>query len=70
MDSALDQRLANLESRIAHHELMAEEMSEMIVRQGKVIDRLTAQIRRLRDQLEAAEYSAGAPADDRPPPHY
>ncbi|PWC33267.1 SlyX family protein [Azospirillum sp. TSO35-2] len=70
MDPALQQRLADLESRLAHHERMAEDMSEVIIAQGKTIDRLTLQIQRLRDRLETAEYAILSPEDDRPPPHY
>lgn len=70
MDPALDQRLADLESRLAHHERMAEEMSEVLFAQGRLIDRLTAQIRRMGDRLEATEYAIASPQDDRPPPHY
>ncbi|MBP2302974.1 SlyX family protein [Azospirillum picis] len=74
MDTAqeqrLEQRMADLEIRLAHHERMAEEMSEVIYAQGKTIDRLTAQVQRMRDRLEAAEYAIRSPQDDRPPPHY
>jgi len=70
MDPALEQRLADLESRLAHHERMAEEMSEVIFAQGQTIDRLTAQLKRMRDRVEAAEYAIASPQDDRPPPHY
>ncbi|MGA1856345.1 SlyX family protein [Azospirillum sp. 11R-A] len=75
MDSALEhrrleERLADLESRLAHYERMAEEMSDVIFAQGQTIDRLTAQMRRMRDRVEAAEYAIASPQDDRPPPHY
>ncbi|CAO3400184.1 Protein SlyX [Azospirillum palustre] len=66
----LEERLADLESRLAHHERMAEEMSDVIFAQGQTIDRLTAQMRRMRDRVEAAEYAIASPQDDRPPPHY
>jgi SlyX protein len=71
MDAALEQRLIDLESRVAYHERMAEEMSQVLYQQGQTIDRLTAQMRRMRDQL--AEVESGlprSPQDDRPPPHY
>jgi SlyX protein len=71
MDPALELRLTDLESRVAHHERMAEEMSQVIFQQGQMIDRMTAQLRRLRDQLADAEFGGGrSPQDDRPPPHY
>ncbi len=71
MDTALDQRLTDLESRLAHHEKMAEEMSQVLFEQGRTIDRLTAQLRRLREQMAEVEFGGGrSPQDDRPPPHY
>ena len=70
MDPALEHPLADLESRLAHHERMAEEMSEVIFAQGQTIDRLTAQLKRMRDRVEAAEYAIASPQDERPPPHY
>lgn len=45
-------------------------MSEVIFAQGQTIDRLTAQMKRMRDRVEAAEYAIASPQDDRPPPHY
>ena len=71
MEPALEQRLTDLESRLAHHERMAEEMSQVIFLQGQMIDRLTTQLRRVREQVAEAEFSGGrSPQDDRPPPHY
>ncbi|MBP2229167.1 SlyX protein [Azospirillum agricola] len=71
MDAALEQRLTDLESRLAHHERMAEEMSEVMFRQGQTIDRLTLHIRQMRDRLAEVESGGGrSPQDDRPPPHY
>jgi SlyX protein len=71
VDEALELRLVELESRIAHHERMAEDLSQVIADQGRVIDLLVAQMRRLTDRIREAE--AGwerSPQDDRPPPHY
>ncbi|WP_371304226.1 SlyX family protein [Azospirillum sp. B510] len=62
--------MADLESRLAHHERMAEEMSEVIFAQGRTIDLLTVRLQRMRDRLEATEYAIASPQDDRPPPHY
>ncbi|KIM00746.1 hypothetical protein CCC_01740 [Paramagnetospirillum magnetotacticum MS-1] len=66
-----DRRLVALESRLSHHEVMAEELSQVLAEQARTIDRLVMEIRSLRDRLGEAE--AGLPAspqDDRPPPHY
>ena len=71
MDDAVEHRLTELEMRLAHHERMAEELSSVMFEQGRTIDLLTAQIRRLRDRV--AELESGmsrAPQDEPPPPHY
>lgn len=67
----LEARLVELEMRLAHHERMAEELSDIIADQGRTIDRLTLQMRRLIERL--LEVEAGgqrSPQDDKPPPHY
>ncbi|PKU23740.1 SlyX family protein [Telmatospirillum siberiense] len=71
MDSALEDRLIALESRLAHHERMADEMSDVLTDQQRAIDLLTARIRRLQDRLKDVELGADrSPQDDKPPPHY
>ncbi|MBP2291718.1 SlyX family protein [Azospirillum rugosum] len=71
MDDAVERRLTDLESRIAHHERMAEELSSVMFEQGRTIDLLTAQLRRLRDRVAELESGASrAPQDEPPPPHY
>ncbi|MCW2246231.1 SlyX protein [Azospirillum fermentarium] len=71
MSDDLTRRVIDLETRLAHHERMAEEMSQVIFEQGRTIDRQTAQIRRLIERLLSVE-SGGqrSPQDDKPPPHY
>jgi len=66
-----DQRLVALESRLAHQERLAEEVSDVLAGQAHTIDRLNAEVRRLRQRL--GELEAGwspSPQDDKPPPHY
>lgn len=70
-DPSLESRLIDLEARLAHHERMAEDLSAVMFEQGRTIDLLTVQVRRLRERL--AELESGverSPQDDRPPPHY
>jgi SlyX protein len=67
----MQQRLIALETRLTHHERMAEEMSDVLAEQQRTIDLLTAQIRRLNERTR--EMAAGwspSPQDDQPPPHY
>ncbi|TAN75053.1 MAG: SlyX family protein [Magnetospirillum sp.] len=70
-DDALEDRLIALEIRLAHHEHMADEMSDVLADQSRTIDMLTAQLRRLRERLEELRVEGeGSPQDDKPPPHY
>ena len=71
MTEISEERLTELESRFAHHERMAEDMSAVLTGQARAIDDLTLQLRRLTERV--AEYEAGgadSPPDDQPPPHY
>lgn len=64
-------RLTDLESRLVHHERMAEELSEVMARQQDEIDRLNTLVRRLVDRVRELEANRErSPQDDRPPPHY
>lgn len=66
-----NRRLVALESRLSHHEIMAEELSEVVTQQARSIDMLVAEVRRLKERLGEAEAGLpGSPQDDRPPPHY
>jgi len=65
------ERLIALETRLAHYERMAEEMSDVMADQQRAIDMLTLQLRRLSERMRdmAAGWSP-SPQDDKPPPHY
>jgi SlyX protein len=66
-----ERRLVALEMRLSHHEVMAEELSEVVAQQARTIDLLTAELRRLRGRMAEAEAALPAsPQDDKPPPHY
>ena len=71
MNDTVESRLVELESRLAHHERMAEDLSGVLYEQGRAIERLGAQVRRLTERLATLEAGGGhSPADERPPPHY
>ncbi len=71
MDDAVETRLIDLESRLAHHERMGEELSTVVFEQSRAIDLLTAQVRRLKERIAMLEAGVErSPQDDRPPPHY
>lgn len=70
-DSALEDRVIELEIRLAHHERMAEEISDVMAQHARTIDLLTAQIRHLRERIGEVEAGSGtSPQDEKPPPHY
>lgn len=66
-----EQRLIALETRLTHHERMAEELSDVLAEQQRTIELLTAQVKRLTARMRdlAAGWSP-SPQDDKPPPHY
>lgn len=66
-----EQRLIELETRLSHHEKMAEDLSDVLAEQQRTIDLLTVQLRRLTERMRdmAAGWSP-SPQDDKPPPHY
>lgn len=71
MPDSLEYRLVALESRLAHHERMAEELSDCVLRQGRSIDLLTQQVSALRERVRELENGwAPSPQDEKPPPHY
>jgi SlyX protein len=70
-DDDVNRRLIALESRLSHHEVMAEDLSEVVAQQARTIDLLTVQLRRLQERLREAEAGMPtSPQDDKPPPHY
>ncbi|MDR3435933.1 SlyX family protein [Telmatospirillum sp.] len=71
MDRNIENRLVALESRLAHHEKMADELSDVLASQQQTIDLLTSQVRQLRSRVRELETGyERSPQDDRPPPHY
>jgi SlyX protein len=71
MTSSIEDCLIALESRLAHHERTAEDLSDVLAAQQKTIDILTLQVRRLTDRVRELEVGhERSPQDDKPPPHY
>lgn len=67
----VEDRLIDLETRLAHHERMAEELSDVLVEQQRIIDRLTLQLRQMAERMGDLEAGwSRSPQDDKPPPHY
>lgn len=63
----LEARLTDLEIRYTHQARLVEELDGVVVEQQRLIDRLVAEVARLRERLDAA---ADEGPGDEPPPHY
>jgi len=64
-------RIADLETRSAHHEQAIQDLSDMTRDQWEVIDVLKRQVARLKDRIGEFE-EAGGPGrpENEKPPHY
>ena len=70
MTDSDESRLMEVESRLAHHERMAEELSSVMAEQARTIDILTRQVRQLTERLEDIEADWKRPPAHEKPPHY
>jgi SlyX protein len=67
----MQDRLTELEIKLAHLEDHVEVLNDTVIRQQAQIEKLELNLERLRERLEAAAEAGadGDPADERPP-HY
>lgn len=63
-----DQRLIEIESKIAYQEDLIQTLNDVIYRQQDKITQLEEQDRKLMERIKALGDSHGQ--DDQPPPHY
>ena len=64
-------RLDALEAHIAHQDQVIEELSDVAAKQWTEIARLTEQLDRLKNKVEAFEAGMdGDSGEEPPPPHY
>ncbi len=59
-----------LEERVAHLQRMVEDISDVVARQGREVDRLTRLTGLLMEREAERESGFGAPAADQKPPHW
>ena len=65
----VDERFQLLENKVLYQDRTIEELNEVVTRQQNQIDRLNADLERLRALLEGGG-EGGVEDDDEPPPHY
>ena len=68
----VDDRLADLERRFAHTELVFQELSDVTREQWKEIDHLKRQVEYFKDRIAELERRDGVTPqlEDQKPPHY
>ena len=69
MNTALDSRLSRIEAHLAHLERQNDELNEVVIEQGRLLQKLQTQVRRLTLSGESAEL-ARIQSTNPKPPHY
>lgn len=69
MADETSQRLEKLESHAAHLERQLEQLNEVVIEQGKQLDRLKREIQRQSSTMEALELER-IKSNNQKPPHY
>ncbi|MNM95653.1 hypothetical protein D3C76_905940 [compost metagenome] len=67
---SLEERVADLESRLAFQDDALQTLSDVVYEQERVIERLRLQMQALIKRLEELQGEVGVADDDAPPPHY
>lgn len=68
-DGELEARLTAIEIALAHQQKAIDELSEMMVKQGKMLDILTQQYASFKQFLEEQDVVKPL-SEEVPPPHY
>lgn len=67
----MEDKLAELETRIAFQDQELQTLNDVIIRQQTQIDQLAEQIQLLKDKLQDMKPSLVVPeSEETPPPHY
>jgi SlyX protein len=67
----MNERIEQIEEKLAHLERAVNELSDVVARQQKDLDRVTDRHQRLLDKMAAMESDFGASATaEEKPPHY
>lgn len=68
MNPETENRLMAIETALAHHEQLIDDLNEELIRQGKIIDRLVQENKMLIEALK--ESNIKPQSEETPPPHY
>jgi SlyX protein len=69
MPDETSQRMEKLESHVAHLEHQVEQLNEVVIEQGKLLDKLKKEIQRQSSSLQTMELER-VRANVQKPPHY
>jgi len=70
-DSAMEERIVELEMRFMHQQSIIQELNEVAIAHQRSIDELKAEVDRLKRQMGAEVGSLiRDPSEETPPPHY
>jgi SlyX protein len=69
MNEETSERLARIESHIAHLEHQVEELNGVVIEQGKVMERLRKQVQLQARTLETSEIEQAKATNPKPPHH-
>ncbi|WP_407296437.1 SlyX family protein [Stutzerimonas zhaodongensis] len=66
----LEQRIAELESRLAFQDDTIQTLNDVLIAQQRTVDKLQAQLGLLARRQEEMQSRIGGDEDEAPPPHY
>lgn len=66
----VESRIADLEARLAFQDDTIQTLSDVLVEQRRLVDRMHLQLQALARRLEEMQSSIGGEEDEAPPPHY
>ncbi|MFK0311264.1 SlyX family protein [Pseudomonas sp. NPDC090233] len=67
---SVESRIIELETRQAFQDDIIQELNDVVVEQGRVIDRLQLQMAELIKRYEEMVGQYGSEGEEAPPPHY
>lgn len=66
----MNEKITDIEIRLTYQESALQELNDVIVKQQNQIDKLIADVNRLRRQLDSSAELVRSQSEETPPPHY